>query len=354
MKIAIAGLGNVGRAFGGLLAERREWLRSEFGTEIKVTAVSDRSGVVINDDGLDLTPVSVLYQTGRRPPDTSIAFLKETRQPLTKAGAVAATPAEAVRLFAEAGVQAVIETLPSGLETQGEPAITIVTEALNRGLHVVTANKAVLLFAGPKLERLAAGKGVKLAHSGATCAALPTLSFARRELIGARIIRIRGILNGTTNNILTRMNEDGLSFTDALAEAQDKGIAEPDPRYDVEGWDSAAKLVILANVLMNADATLEQVERKGIDEIPERMIEGARSAGRAIKLIALAHPHGEGVRLSVSPQAVSPQDQMYSVRHSNKAVEFQTDLYGPLLVAGGASSRAAVAATLLKDVISLL
>jgi homoserine dehydrogenase len=337
MKIAIIGFGNVGRAFAELIEERRDWLRANYNEELRVVGLSDRSGVIINPDGLNAAALMQLKQSGRS---------------LETAGAQTVTPAEAVRLFAAAGTQAVIETLPSGLKTEGEPAITFAAEALSRGLPVITANKAVLLFAGSKLERLAADKGVRFAHSGATCAALPTLSFARRELIGAQIIAIRGTLNGTTNYILTRMNEDGLSFDAALAEAQDKGIAEPDPRYDVEGWDSAVKLLILANALMDAQVSLEQVERKGIDEIPERMIEGARSGKLAIKLIALAQRHGQEVRLSVSPQLVGPQDQMYSVRYSNKAVEFQTDLYGTLLVTGGASSRAAVAATLLKDVIS--
>jgi homoserine dehydrogenase len=339
MKIAIIGFGNVGRAFAELIEQRRDWLRAYCNEEAQVVGLSDRSGVIVNPDGLDVT---------------SLMQLKQSGQPLEIAGAQTASPAETVRLFAEAGAQAVIETLPSGLKTEGEPAITFITESLSRGLHVITANKAVLLFAGPKLERLAADKGVSFAHSGATCAALPTLSFARRELVGAQIISIRGILNGTTNYILTRMNEDGLSFEAALAEVQDKGIAEPDPRYDVEGWDSAVKLVILVTALMNAEATLDQVMRTGIDALPQSLIEEARITKGAIKLIASARLDNGRVELSVRPQIVLPTDSLFAVRGSNKAIEFETDLYGTLLVAGGASSRAAVAATLLKDVISCL
>ncbi len=337
MKIAIIGFGNVGRAFAELLQERQDWLRVNYNEQLRVVGLSDRSGVIVNNDGLDTASLMQLKQSGRS---------------LESAGAQPATPAEAVRLFAEAGAQAVIETLPSGLKTAGEPAITFVTAALNRGLHVITANKAVLLFAGPRLEQLAADKGVRLAHSGATCAALPTLSFARRELIGAQITAIRGILNGTTNYILTRMNEDGLSFDAALAEAQGKGIAEPDPRYDTEGHDSAAKLVILANTLMKAEATPDDVSRSGIDALPQPLLEEAQARKGAIKLIASARLSDGRVELSVRPQLVPPTDSLFAVRGSNKAVEFETDLYGTLLVAGGASSRTAVAATLLKDVIS--
>lgn len=339
MKIAIIGFGNVGRAFAELIGQRRDWLRANYNQAVQVVGLSDRSGVIVNKDGLDVASLLRLKQSGRT---------------LESAGAQAATPAETVRLLAEAGTQAVIETLPSGLKTAGEPAITFATEALNRGLHFITANKAVLLFAGPQLEQLAASGGVRIAHSGATCAALPTLSFARRELAGAQINAIRGILNGTTNYILTRMNEDGLSFDAALAEAQARGIAEPDPRYDTEGQDSAAKLVILANALMNAEATLDDVSRTGIDALPQALIEEAQAARGAIKLIASARFDNGQVELSVRPQIVLPTDSLFAVRGSNKAVEFETDLYGTLLIAGGASSRMAVAATLLKDVISCL
>ena len=253
MNIAIVGFGNVGRAFAELIRQRRAWAKEIFGTELRIIGASDRSGVLVNRDGLEIE---------------SLIQIKASGNVLSSAGAIAATPVEMVKLFAEAGAQAIIETLPSGLQSEGEPAITFITEALTHQLLVVTANKAVLLFARAKLERLAASNGVKLAHSGATCAALPTLSFARRELVGAQITAIRGILNGTSNYILTRMNEDGLSFETALTEAQAKGIAEPDPRYDVEGWDSAAKLTILANALMcpAPEARLDQVERTG-DEV---------------------------------------------------------------------------------------
>ncbi|MFN7946693.1 MAG: homoserine dehydrogenase [Blastocatellia bacterium] len=339
MKIAIIGFGNVGRAFAELIEQRRDWLRANYNQELQVVGLSDRSGVIVNKDGLDVASLLQMKQSGRT---------------LESAGAQAATPAEAVRLLAEAGAQGLIETLPSGLKTAGEPAITFATESLNRGLHFITANKAVLLFAGPQLEQLAASKGVRIAHSGATCAALPTLSFARRELVGAQITAIRGILNGTTNYILTRMNEDGLSFDAALTEAQARGIAEPDPRYDTEGQDSAAKLVILANALMNAEATLDDVSRTGIDALPQALIEEARSTKGAIKLIASARLNNGRVELSVRPQIVLPTDSLFAVRGSNKAVEFETDLYGTLLVAGGASSRVAVAATLLKDVIGVI
>jgi len=339
-KLGIIGFGNVGRAFAEQLVRRRHWLKSAFGLELSLIGVADRAGAVVNRDGLDIAELIRVKASGG-----TLAKLP---------GGTAVPPAEVIESFVKAGAQVVVETLPSDLQSRGEPAIAYATQALTRGLHVVTANKAVLLFAGLQLEQLAASQGLCLAHSGATCAALPTLSFARNELVGAEIGEVRGILNGTTNYILTRMNEDGLDFAAALAEAQAAGIAEPDPRYDIDGWDSAAKLLILANALMGAEAGFEQVSRRGIGDIPQHLIATARAAKGALKLIATARRVEHGVRLSVAPQIVLPTDSLFAVRGANKAIEFHTDLYGTLLLAGGASSRSAVAATLLKDVIHSL
>ena len=339
VKLAIVGFGNVGRAFAEQLRQRRDWLAETCGLELSLIGVADRSGALVDHRGLEVAELVRIKSSAG-----TLAAVK---------GKIALPPAEAVECFAQAGAQVLIETLPSSLHSQGEPAITFATQALTRGLHLVTANKAVLLFAGPQLERLAAKQEVCFAYSGATCAALPTLSFARRELVGAEIEEIRGLLNGTTNYILTRMNETGLSFETALAEAQAAGIAEPDPRYDVEGWDSAAKLLILANALMKAEAGFDQVSRCGIDAISPELVTEAHATHGAIKLIARARRVDHRVELSVAPQVVLPADSLFAVRGSNKAVEFRTDLYGTLLVAGGASSRMAVAATLLKDVIHI-
>ncbi|MFN0121316.1 MAG: homoserine dehydrogenase [Blastocatellia bacterium] len=342
MNMAIVGLGNVGRAFAELFEQRRDLLLAQRGAPARVVGVSDRTGFLSSPDGLDMP---------------AICRRKAAGESLSAMGAAMGSGptdiSEMIAAFARAGANVLVETLPGGLQTQGEPAISIAAAALRHGMHVVTANKAVLLFGLRRLESLAAENGAQLGHSGATCAALPTLSFARRELAGARITGLRGILNGTTNYVLTRMNEDGLDFNAALAEAQTKGIAEPDPRYDIEGRDSAAKLTILANALLHAEARLDDVQRTGIDAIPETLRDQARQSGGAIKLIARASLNNGVVELRVEPEIVPPTDSLFAVRGSNKAVEFTTDLYGTLLVAGGASSRQAVAATILKDVLAV-
>jgi homoserine dehydrogenase len=329
MKIAIAGFGNIGRAFAELVLERHK--------DIEIVALTDRSGVLVSLSKLEINTLLQSKSTGRS---------------LSQSGAKFVLPEEAVAMFAQVGVEVVVEALPSNLSSAGEPAITVATDALRRGMQFITANKAVLLFAGSTLESIAAERGVKFAHSGATCAALPTLSFARRELAGANITRIRGVLNGTTNYILTRMSEQNVTFAEALLEAQQKGIAEPDPSYDLEGMDSAVKITILANFLMNANSRLDRVLCRGISEPPTALIEEAQQTRGAIRLMAVAERRESNVLLSVKPQVIASSDPFFAVRGSNKAVEFETDLYGTLMVAGGASSRKAVAAVMLRDLLA--
>jgi homoserine dehydrogenase len=161
---------------------------------------------------------------------------------------------------------------------------------------------------------------------------------------------VSGVLNGTTNLMLTRMRE-GLSFADALAEAQRLGIAEPDPRYDVEGWDTAVKILIIARALLDPDATLGRVDRRGIDTVtPELHAEAEKSGGR-VRLVGRARRTDAGVVLTVAPEVVGPDDPFYLLEGKKKAARFVSDDFGELTVIGGASGRRDVAAAMLKDMI---
>ncbi len=152
--------------------------------------------------------------------------------------------------------------------------------------------------------------------------------------------------------ILTLMRERGMSFDDALAEAQREGIAEPDPSYDVLGWDTAVKLTILARSTMDASLSLADVDRRGIDEIDPALVETARATGARLRLVGRARRTPEGVHLSVAPEAVAPDDPFYLVDGPFKAAKFTTDDLGELVVMGGASGRRDVAAAMLKDMLS--
>ncbi len=187
-----------------------------------------------------------------------------------------------------------IEVTSSDLKT-GQPGYDHIKKALINGWHVVTANKGPLLLYFHELHELARAKNLKIKFSGATAAALPALDVGKACLAGTRILKIEGILNGTTNYILTRMGE-GLSYSDALLEAQQKGIAERNPSYDVEGWDTAVKLVLLAAALFDFKIDLKEIEVTGINHITPEEVALAAKQGKKIKLIGSLYLEGASIK----------------------------------------------------------
>jgi homoserine dehydrogenase len=205
-----------------------------------------------------------------------------------------------------------------------------------------------------RLRALAAEKGVFLKFSGATAAALPTLDVGLFSLAGARIEGIQGILNGTTNYILTRMGE-GLEYAEALKEAQGKGIAEPDPAHDVGGWDTACKLLLITNACLDADYVLNDIQVRGIAGLDADFVRSAKREGRSVKLLATAAPRRHGGRwsLDVRPSLVESTHPLVHVNGTEKGITFLTDSMGSVTVTGGRSNPRGAAAALLKDIINI-
>lgn len=299
---AIVGYGNVGRALAEHVDERRERIACEYGLEMELVATV-RSADTLTPEGL-----------------------------------------------AKLAPDCVAICLPTNRET-GEPGLTWARGALASGAGVVLADKGPALLALPELEEEAARRGAFVGASATCGSSLPTLSFARRELAGAEIREISAILNGTSNMILTLMRERGVTFAEALAEAQRLGIAEPDPAYDVEGWDTAVKLTILARALLDRSVSLAGVDRRGIDTLDPALVEHERATGGRLRLVGRARRDGTLTRLTVAPEVVAPDDPFYLVEGAYKAAKFATDDLGDLVVMGGASGRRDVAASMLKDML---
>ena len=189
--------------------------------------------------------------------------------------------------------------------------------------------------------------------SAATAAALPTLDVGQTGLAGAQILRIEGILNGTTNFILTKMQDEGYQYLDALQEAQARGIAETNPTLDVDGFDTAYNLILLSNTLLGTEYGPNDVNRHGIRHITPTMVLDARHAGKCLKLIGRAALSHGRVRLSVAPEELALDHPLASVHGAEKAVTYDTDTMGRVTVMGGQSSPTGAAAALLKDIINL-
>ncbi|MEM3174327.1 MAG: homoserine dehydrogenase, partial [Candidatus Bathyarchaeia archaeon] len=218
---------------------------------------------------------------------------------------------------------------------------------LSKGIHVVTPNKGPLVLAFRELVSLAEKNDCDLLYEGAVAGAIPIFSLVRECLQGDKIIRLSGILNGTTNYILSRMFFEEISFEIALKEAQEKGIAERDPSYDVDGIDTACKIVILANALMGRNVKINDVERVGIRGITQEAISLAKKANYAIKLIGTIDR-----RLEVSPKLV-PIDHPLCVHGTLNAIHLETDLAEEITLVGYGAGKETVSA-MLNDLITVL
>jgi homoserine dehydrogenase len=230
--------------------------------------------------------------------------------------------------------------------------LTYVHQALEQGWHVVAAAKGALVRDFKNISARAKSKGLALKFSGATAAALPALDVGLVSLAGVEILKIEGILNGTTNFILTRMGE-GCSYADALREAQVKGIAEPDPSMDVEGWDTACKLLLIANAVAGADLELEDIHVEGISGLSYEFIRRAKDASQAVKLLGKVDRREDGYHAEVVLSCLEKSHPLFSVDGANKAISFFTDTMGAITISGGKSDPRGAAAALLKDIINI-
>ena len=221
-------------------------------------------------------------------------------------------------------------------------------------MDVVSANKGPFIRAYRELTGLAREKNLSLKISAAAAAALPTIDVAETCLAGAEILGVEGVLNGTTNFILTRMRTNGQSYEEALAEAQALGIAETDPTLDVEGFDTANKLALITNVCMGADLTPEDVERTGIAGMSLEDVQRASAAGKIMRLVGVSKRDEAGrVSARVAPELLSPDHPLAGVEGAEKGITYTSDTMDRVTVVGGKSDPRGAAAALLKDLINI-
>jgi homoserine dehydrogenase len=331
--VVLLGFGRVGRAFTRVLLDTRSRLRERYGLQLKLRAILTSRGGLLAEDILSQPR---LGEASRE----DVPALSGWRPGLGL---------DDVLDKVERGV--LVECLSSDLGT-GEPALGFIRRALARGWHVAAASKGPLAAAGKNLMESARRAGVFFRFSGATGAALPAADVGIRSLAGSQVIGLEGILNGTTNFILTRMQE-GIPFEQALAEAQRRGIAESDPGRDVEGLDTAVKLLILSNVVLEADFKLSDVKVEGITRLSPAQVAQAAREGKKIKLLGRLETK-EGVQaLSVAPAVLEPGHPLFQVDGVEKGITFFTDTMGPVTLIGGRSDPRGAAAALLKDIIGM-
>lgn len=235
-----------------------------------------------------------------------------------------------------------------------EPSRTYILKSLRAGKHIVTANKAVLAKHGREIMNAAISAGRNVYYEAAVCAGIPIIRSIKEGLLANHITLLMGIINGTTNYILTRMNEDNLSLDKALSEAQAKGFAEPDPTMDIQGFDSAHKLAILASLCFGINVTPDKIYTEGITKIDIEDIKNAREFGYVIKLLAIARQlENNKVELKVHPTMIPKIHPLASVRNEFNAVYLNGDAVGEMMFYGKGAGPFPTASALLSDIIEL-
>lgn len=327
MRIFITGFGTVGQGVAEVIASREEFFMKRYNENVKIVGVMDSSTYVTDSDGLDpLELVSVKNKTGK--------VGKETYT-------------DALEILDSVEYDTLIEVSPTDYDTGGQGLKNIV-HALESKKDVITTNKGPLAIKFGELIALAKKNRCKLKFEGTVAGAMPIINLCHDNLIGENIHSIRGILNGTCNFILSKM-DNGQPFDQALKEAQQLGYAETDPSGDVEGYDSACKVVILANSVFDRDVKLSDVSITGITGITDEAISMAKSRDMVIRLIGEV---GEDI-LEVAPRLV-PRGHPLAVSGTLNAAQIQSDLAGPITISGRGAGRIETASAVLSDLISVM
>jgi len=335
-KIGLVGCGTVGSGLLELLDKRALYISGKYGVSFKLMFAADvMRGTAFSKDGLDPRALLDILEGGG-----SIDALSPN-----------GGPGDLASLLGEAKPDIICEATPTNYKT-GEPGMSIMTAALSAGVSVVTSSKGALALDMAGLKGLAASKGVSLRFESSVMSGTPLINLVRGPMAGCEISKIEGILNGTTNYILTGM-ESGMDYAGALAEATRLGYAEADPTGDVEGFDAAVKVCILSAEFFGTSMRMEDVSREGITGVTGEDIKRAAESGRRIKLVAGVKKEGNSVTGYVSPEPLGLDNPLASVSGVTNAVNITTDNLGVVTIIGPGAGKIETAQGLLSDMLSI-
>jgi homoserine dehydrogenase len=326
----LLGFGVVGQSFVKLLLSHSTDLYNDYGIKPKVVACADNGGIITCDQGLDLD---------------RLLNVKKKKKSVIHYGAKG-NSSEILDVIENIDAEVVIELTPTNI-VDGEPGKNHIISAMKSGKNVITVNKGPLALEFPSLMELAEYNRIAFKFSGTVGGGTPILEFAKRCLKGDRITSFEGILNGTTNYILSKMYE-GLNFSEALQDASEKGYAEKDPTLDIDGYDAVAKLVIASNFLMNMKSTIKDVRRQGIRDVKPSQVLNERKKGNAVKLIASC----DGKDLVVKPKPVSMKDPI-CVDGILNAITYTCQHSGQQTMIGKGAGGMETASAILRDLIDI-
>ena len=330
MRTILIGLGTIGQSYCQLLENRKEDLLKNYGIDSKVVAVADSRGVAINEKGINISDILKIKKENKSVSDLSIGDKNKT----------------SIDLVQEIDAELLVDATPTNIQ-DGEPSASLLENAMKTKKNIITANKGPLALAFSSIIEKADYNNVILKYSATVGGGTPVLEFGRKCLEADRILEIHAILNGTTNYILTEMDSRGLSFQEALKEAQELGYAETDPTLDVDGFDAAAKLVIIGNLLLDKELVLNDLKIEGIRDITQKDITKAKDNGDTIKLIASVNDMAK-----VEPVTISKNDPM-SVTGALCSVKFISEFAGEEVIIGKGAGGMETASAMIRDLVEI-
>jgi homoserine dehydrogenase len=326
VNISIIGFGAVGQGVARSILSKKEYLKKE-GIDLRIVGISDSKGSEININGIDI--------------ESTLLRKKEK-------GSVALGAEKTLDIIRDVKHDIVVETTPTNIN-DGEPGFSNMRLAFESGRHVVTSNKGPLALHFNELKERAEDNGLLFRYEATVGGAVPIFNLIHEALAGNSVVGIEGILNGTCNYILTRMSEERMPYDLVLKEAQESGIAETDPTYDVEGIDSAIKLVIIANSIFGQNSTYRDVDVTGITKITPEALELANENNYVIKLICEAR---SGM-LTVAPRLV-PKRHPLAVGGTLNVASILTDLAGRITISGKGAGSIETASSILSDILYII
>jgi len=334
VRITISGLGNLGRRFVRLISDKHTELHKRYGLNLILVAAVDSRGAAYDPLGLD--PDLTKDSTG-------------TVGDYPQVGQVGMTSLDLVHAV-DADIWC--DATPVNIDRGAEPAISCIRMAMRRGMHVVTPNKGPIVLFYRELRSLAVEHGVSLRFGGTVAGGLPALYIGLRDLRGARIERIEAVPNLVTGFILDLIG-DGTSWDEAITLAKREGVLEADPTWDLDGWDAAAKLVILANAVLGFASHLEDVDRTGIVGLSTQDIRSEIEHGRLTRLLSTAIRTDSGYSLTVAPRALPSNHPLGRLGPKEMGITYYTDIYGTLTAIIKEETPLPSAATMLRDILDI-
>ncbi|ENU69244.1 homoserine dehydrogenase [Acinetobacter baumannii] len=322
INVAICGFGRIGQQIAELLLNRSTYYKQKYQIDARLVGVCNSSSGLIDQEGLQASKWldKTQYQAGL----TEQKFLEQVQ------------------------ADVIIETGPSDYVTGGK-GLFYLNYALTHSMNAIAVSKGALVVEGKKLINLVHQHNKKLFFSGATAAALPTVDLFEYNLAGCQILEIEGVFTGTTNFILNDMLQHECAFAESLEKAQARGIAEPNSSFDVDGWDTAAKITILANTVLGADVKIQDIPRQGISHVTTEHIRDWKKENIIPRLVGFIHIKNQQIQTGVELRLVPANHPFAHLQGSNKCIRVLTQEMGEFVVSGGASAPLATAAAALKD-----